>query len=337
MSMVRKMIERREKETLSNYAALSANARRKIEEEQCHFRTAIQRDRDRIIHSKSFRRLKHKTQVFVAPTGDHFRTRLTHTLEVAQISRTIGRALRLNEDLVEAIALGHDVGHAPFGHAGENGLRKAVGHYNHNEQSLRVLDVLEKGGQGLNLTHYVRDGVLKHTGRELPMALEGQIVKIGDRIAYLCHDLDDSIRAGLLEINQLPAEVLEVLGKSTKNMITSMVADMITASFGKPLITMSEEVGQVMDTFREFMFERIYNSTKLEEERREAEDIIIRLFEYYYKKPDKLPEDFHQRIDLWGLKQVVIDYVAGLTDQYAIQIFINIFGRGSAPKRIGMF
>jgi dGTPase len=337
VSMVRKMIERREKETLSNYAALSANARRKAEEEQCHFRTAIQRDRDRIIHSKSFRRLKHKTQVFVAPAGDHYRTRITHTLEVAQISRTIGRALRLNEDLVEAIALGHDVGHAPFGHAGENGLRKVVGHFNHNEQSLRVLDVLEKGGRGLNLTHYVRDGILKHTGKELPISLEGQIVKIGDRIAYLCHDLDDSIRAGLLEINQLPPVVLEVLGKTPKDMITSMVSDMITTSFGKHLINMSEEVGEAMDNFREFMFERIYNSPQLEEERREAEEIIIRLFQYYYKKPEKLPEDFRQKINSWGQKQVVIDYVAGLTDQYAIKLFMDIFGRRMAPKKIGMF
>lgn len=335
--MVRKMIERKEKETLSNFAALSANAKRKSEEEQCPFRTAIQRDRDRIIHSKAFRRLKHKTQVFVAPAGDHYRTRITHTLEVAQISRTIGRALRLNEDLVEAIALGHDVGHSPFGHAGENALRKVVGHYNHNEQSLRVVDLLEQGGKGLNLTNYVRNGILNHTGKVLPSTLEGQIVKIGDRIAYLCHDLDDSLRAGLLKISELPPEVLQILGKRPKDMITIMVSDMITASFGKSAITMSDQVSKAMEAFRDFMFLRIYNSVKLEEERQEAEEIIFKLFDYYCKKPDQLPDDFKQRVESWGLEQVVVDYVAGLTDQYAINLLIDIYGSGAAPKKIGMF
>ncbi|MDW7675857.1 MAG: deoxyguanosinetriphosphate triphosphohydrolase [Bacillota bacterium] len=331
--MVRKMIEKREKEMLSNYAALSVNARRAAEEEACPFRTAIQRDRDRIIHSKAFRRLKHKTQVFVAPTGDHYRTRLTHTLEVSQISRTISRALRLNEDLVEAIALGHDVGHAPFGHAGENAFRKIIGHYNHNEQSLRVVEVLEQEGKGLNLTNYVKDGILKHTGKETPMTLEGQIVKIGDRIAYLCHDLDDSLRAGLLKVDELPRPISKVLGNIPRKMIEVMVSDMITTSIGKSAIKMSDEVSEAMTTFRNFMFERVYESKELEEERREAEDIIIKLYLYFIKKPEALPQEFAKRIEAWGHEQIAIDYVAGLTDQFAIKLFADLYGVEAAPKK----
>lgn len=335
---IREMIEKREVEMLRAGAALSINAKRMSEENHCPFRTAIQRDRDRIIHSKAFRRLKHKTQVFVAPTGDHFRTRLTHTLELSQISRTIARALSLNEDLVEAIALGHDVGHTPFGHAGENALRKIIGHYNHNEQSLRVLDLLEQNGAGLNLTHYVRDGVLKHTGKELPVTLEGQVVKISDRIAYLCHDLDDSLRAGLLQIEELPSEVVDVLGAKPRDMITIMVVDIINTYLkNNQQIKMSKKVADAVHVFRNFMFERIYNSTILEEERQEAEEIIIKLYEAYLKTPDKLPEEFLNRVDKWGLSQVVVDYIAGLTDHYAIRLYIDIFGVDGAPKKIGMF
>ncbi len=337
MSVVRKMIERKEKEYLSNYAVLSCNAKRSREEEPCPYRTAIQRDRDRIIHSKAFRRLKHKTQVFVAPTGDHYRTRLTHALEVGQISRTIARALRLNEDLVEAIALGHDVGHTPFGHAGELALRRNIGHYNHNEQSLRVLDILENEGKGLNLTNFVRDGVLNHTGPNLPITLEGQIVKTGDRIAYLCHDLDDSLRAGLIHKQDLPKLVVEVLGERPKDMITVMVADMINSSVGKGVIVMSEKVREAMDSFRSFMFQRIYNSSALEEERREAEEIIIGLYEHFLSSPDLLPQEFYRRIEGNSLSQVVVDYVAGLTDQYAISLYIKFFGDAAKPKKIGAF
>lgn len=337
MATVRKMLEKREKEFLSVYSALSIKAKRNQPEESCPYRTDIQRDRDRIIHSKAFRRLKHKTQVFVAPTGDHHRTRLTHTLEVAQISRTIGRALRLNEDLIEAIALAHDVGHTPFGHAGEYALRNLVGHYNHNEQSLRVVEYIENNGEGLNLTNFVKNGILGHTGIHTPYTLEGQIVRIGDRIAYLCHDFDDSQRAGLLNKNQLPVKVKGVLGTEPRKMITVMVSDMINTSIGKSVITLSSEVRSAMDLFRAFMFEKIYLSKTLEEERSQAEELIFRLFDYYFKNSKELPLEYQQRIDTWGLQQTVIDYVAGLTDQYAIHLAGKIFGKRAIPDKIGLF
>ena len=232
-SNIRQRTEAEEHERLSEYAAKSDQAVREHEEKECDIRTKFQRDRDRILHSKPFRRLKHKTQVYIAPRGDHYRTRMTHSLEVAQICRTIGRALRLNEDLIEAIAIGHDVGHTPFGHVGEEALARLIGHFEHNEQSIRVFKVLTGQGQGLNLTCEVLDGILHHTGEGTPSSLEGQIVRIGDRIAYLCHDFDDALMAGILHREELPAEVKDVLGNNSSEMITTMVADMIVSSEGQ--------------------------------------------------------------------------------------------------------
>lgn len=321
---VRERIEEQEFKILSKYAAKSREAVRDREEPFCDFRTAFQRDRDRIIHSKAFRRLKHKTQVYISP-GDHYRMRMTHSLEVAQISRTIARGLRLNEDLTEAIAVGHDVGHTPFGHAGEYALRELIGHYNHNEQSLRVVEHLERGGQGLNLTAEVRDGILNHTGDNKPFTLEGNIVRSGDRIAYLCHDYDDGIRAGMLQPADLPASVSKILGSDPSTMITVMVSDIITESDEKNEIIMSRKVKAAMDDFREFMFKKIYHSAELEPDRKKAKYVIRKLFEYYISNPSSLPQEFLEREERWGLQTVVIDYIAGLTDLYAIKQFEKLF------------
>lgn len=277
-----------------------------------------------MIHSKAFRRLKHKTQVYISP-GDHYRMRMTHSLEVAQISRTIARGLRLNEDLTEAIALGHDVGHTPFGHAGEYALRDLIGRYHHNEQSLRVVEHLERNGQGLNLTAEVRDGILNHTGENKPFTLEGNIVCYGDRIAYLCHDYDDGIRAGMLKPVDLPAKVSKVLGSNPSSMITVMVSDIITESDGKNEIIMSGRVKDAMNEFRSFMFSRIYRSDALEPDRKKAMYVISKLFESYMSAPGNLPQEFLEREERWGLQTIVVDYIAGLTDLYAIKQFEKLF------------
>jgi len=321
---IRERIEAQEFKILSQYAAKSKDAVRDREEAFCDFRTAFQRDRDRIIHSKSFRRLKHKTQVYISP-GDHYRTRMTHSLEVAQISRTIARGLMLNEDLTEGIAVGHDVGHTPFGHVGEYALRELIGHYNHNEQSLRVVEHLERGGQGLNLTAEVRDGILNHTGPNKPFTLEGKVVRSSDRIAYLCHDYDDGIRAGMLKPSHLPSNVSKVLGTNPSNMITVMVSDIITESEGQNDIMMSGPVKAAMDEFREFMFKRIYHSAELEPDRKKAKHVVSKLFKYYIENPGAMPPEFLEREDRWGLQTIVIDYIAGLTDLYAIKQFENLF------------
>ncbi len=321
---VRERIEEQEFRILSKFAAKSQDAIRDREEEMCDFRTAFQRDRDRIIHSKSFRRLKHKTQVYISP-GDHYRMRMTHSLEVAQISRTIARGLMLNEDLTEAIAVGHDVGHTPFGHAGEYALRDLIGHYNHNEQSLRVVEYLERNGQGLNLTAEVKDGILNHTGDNAPFTLEGKIVRSGDRIAYLCHDYDDGIRAGMLKPEYLPASVSKVLGTNPSHMITVMVSDIITASEGRNEIIISPRVKVAMSEFREFMFKKIYHSDELEPDRKKAKYIVSKLFDYYINNPGSLPQEFLEREEQWGLQTIVVDYIAGLTDLYAIKQFEKLF------------
>ncbi len=321
---IRERTEELEYQILSPLAAKSREARRKEPMEECPFRTKFQRDRDRILHSKSFRRLKHKTQVYIT-AGDHYRTRMTHSLEVSQISRTIARALRLNEDLVEAIGLGHDVGHTPFGHSGEAALAELTGHYKHNEQSLRVVEYLEKGGKGLNLTFEVKDGIVNHTGPHKPKTLEGQIVKTADRIAYLCHDYDDSMRAGLLRAEDLPAIVRDNLGTDTSHMITSMVSDMIESSMGQEEIRMSPAITEVMQAFREFMFTRIYHSEQLAHERRQAVFVLRELFHYFKEHFDELPEEFAQREARWGRAQIVTDYVSGLTDSYAVELFTDIF------------
>ena len=323
---IREEIERMECETLSPYATLSIHSKgRDVYEEPCDIRPVFQRDRDRILHSKSFRRLMHKTQVFLQPEGDHYRTRMTHSLEVAQISRTIARGLRLNEDLVEAIAIGHDVGHTPFGHAGESVMAELAGHFAHNEQSLRVVEFLEKGGKGLNLTYEVKDGIVNHTGPHLPKTLEGRIVRTADRIAYLTHDYDDSLRAGLLREGDLPAAVYERFGRDTSSMITSMVSDMIESSADLTDIRQSDEVRETMDLFRSFMFEHIYLSDALAHERRQAGFMLRQLYAHFLAHPEELPQEFCEREARWGRQQIVTDYVAGLTDSYAVQLFSEIF------------
>ncbi len=321
---IRERSEMEEEERLSRYAAKSRNARRERLEEECPIRTKFQRDRDRILHSKPFRRLKHKTQVYIAPSGDHYRTRMTHSLEVSQICRTIARGLQLNEDLIEAISLGHDVGHTPFGHVGEEALRHIITHFEHNEQSIRILKVLAREGQGLNLTEPVLDGILHHTGDVIPMTLEGQIVKIGDRIAYLCHDYDDALRAGLLIRSDLSGNIKLTLGEKPSDMITTMVVDMIEASVGQNGIYQSPKVQGAMQELRQFMFDRVYNSSTLREERRKGEYIIQALFEYYIRDTTKLPESFLK----WAggdETQAVVDYISGLTDNYAIDLFGRLF------------
>lgn len=322
--LVRERTEELEFKILSPYAAKSRDAKRDKPEFPCDFRTAFQRDRDRIIHSKAFRRLKHKTQVYISP-GDHYRMRMTHSLEVAQISRTIARGLRLNEDLTEAIALGHDVGHTPFGHAGEYALQEIIGCFYHNEQSLRIVEHLERNGQGLNLTAEVRDGILNHTGKNIPYTLEGKIVRLGDRIAYLCHDYDDSIRAGMLRSADLPQQVTGTLGTNPSAMITAMVSDIICSSDGYNDISMSAAVLEAMEEFREFMFKKIYRSSELEADREKAKYVICKLYKYFIAAPQELPDEFRARADNGGLQTMVVDYIAGLTDLYAIALFKKIF------------
>lgn len=321
---IRERTEEEEYQRLSPQAAKSAEARRVRPEEECSIRTKFQRDRDRILHSKPFRRLKHKTQVYIAPTGDHYRTRMTHSLEVAQICRTIGRGLRLNEDLIEAIALGHDVGHTPFGHVGEEALAAIIGHFEHNEQSVRILTLLTGNGQGLNLTDAVLDGILHHTGPGIPKTLEGQVVKIGDRIAYLCHDFDDALRAGILEQKDLPAEVKRVIGQTTSEMITTMVGDMIDESDGQNKISISCQVSDAMNVFRAFMFEKVYLCSELKDERNKGRLILEILFDYFRHHPDLLPGEYL----VWAkgdTERAITDYIAGLTDNYAISTFKHFF------------
>ncbi len=328
---MREQLEEQEYNRLSEFACKSAESKgRCIHEECCTLRTEFQRDRDRIIHSKSFRRLMHKTQVFLAPEGDHFRTRLTHTLEVSQISRTIARALALNEDLTEAIAMGHDLGHTPFGHSGEKYLdRIHPNGFKHNEQSLRVVDYLEKGSskRGMNLTDEVRDGILNHTGKIDPYTLEGQIVKISDRIAYINHDIDDAIRAGIIKENHLPSDCIRALGHTNRERINNLVIDVVTNSTGKPEIIMSEEFLHFMNKLRSFMFERVYCSSvvKKDEEMDKIFNIIETLYDYYRKNIDKIPEEYQKMIGEWGVDEIVKDQIAGMTDRYAINIFTEIF------------
>lgn len=304
----------------------SATLGRVVKEEECVVRTAYQRDRDRIIHSKSFRRLKYKTQVFTIPEGDHYRTRLTHTLEVAQIARTVARALRLNEDLTEAIALGHDLGHTPFGHAGEEALNKLMElGFKHNEQSLRVVDVLE-GGKGLNLTWEVRDGILNHTGPVRPASLEGQIVKIVDRIAYINHDIDDAIRGGVLTSAQLPRESIEILGDKHRKRINNMVIDLIQTNYDEPnMIRMSPAVQAATDRLREFLFKHIYLGADAKREEARAHHIIQHLFYNFKESPEILPGEYLKRAKTDGIQRAVCDYIAGMTDRFAIKTYQKNF------------
>ncbi|WP_018086633.1 deoxyguanosinetriphosphate triphosphohydrolase [Desulfurispora thermophila] len=322
----REMTEEREEKLLSSRACLSRKSRgRIVPEEACPVRTCFQRDRDRIIHAKSFRRLKHKTQVFIIPEGDHIRTRLTHTLEVAQISRTVARALSLNEDLTEAIALGHDLGHTPFGHAGEDVLNRIhPGGFKHNEQSLRVVDLLE-GRQGLNLTWEVRDGILNHTGPNLPATLEGQIVRICDRIAYINHDIDDALRAGILTPEQLPRDCLAVLGQTHRERINNMIMDLIIHNQDSEQIALSPAFQKAADKLRDFMFARVYIGSEAKREEHKAMHVVEFLYKYFASRFDLLPDEYRHRIDIMGVDRVVCDYIAGMTDRYAISMFSDLF------------
>ncbi|MFW6381992.1 MAG: deoxyguanosinetriphosphate triphosphohydrolase [Bacillota bacterium] len=319
----REDLEKIEVEKLSERAQLSSESKgRKIKENLCEYRMIFQQDRDRIIHSKAFRRLKHKTQVFISPMGDHFRTRLTHTLEVSQISRTIARALGLNEDLTEAIALAHDLGHTPFGHAGEEVLnRLSKKGFQHNQQSLRVVDNLESrnGGQtGLNLSYEVRDGILNHTGEKLPETLEGQIVKIADRIAYINHDLDDAMRADIISLKDIPDRCLNVLGKRQSDRIDVMVKDIIVTSSNSEIIEMSNKIDEVTNRLRNFLFNNVYIGSKAKIEEEKAQKLLERLYYYYFENPKSMPAEFYDRIFEEDKEQAVIDYIAGMTDRYAI-------------------
>ena len=322
----RERTEQFELDYLSDYAVKSIYSKGRLDyEEKCHVRTYFQRDRDRIIHAKAFRRLKHKTQVFIFPGKDHYRTRLTHTLEVSQIARTVARALRLNEDLVEAIALGHDLGHTPFGHTGEEILNKIhPGGFKHNEQSLRVVNKLEQG-QGLNLTWEVRDGILHHTGIEEPGTLEGQVVKIADRIAYINHDIDDAIRAEIITQQDLPKNAIEILGNSHSERIDSMVKDLIQNSYNKKTISMSKEVIQSMEDLLHFMFNNVYIGSVAKAQSEKAQHILEKLYFYFCSNPDKLPKDFLYSSSEDTLERRVCDYIAGMTDRYAINVYTDLF------------
>lgn len=327
---IREQAENFEKTYLSPYATLSMNTKgRLVEEEKCSIRTDFQRDRDRIIHSKAFRRLKHKTQVFIAPEGDHYRTRLTHTLEVSQISRTLARALRLNEDLVEAISLGHDLGHTPFGHTGENILDELYPYgFRHNEQSLKVVDYIEHSDKrrGLNLTYEVRDGILNHTGYGKAKSLEGKIVSIADRIAYINHDIDDAIRANIIKADELPKDCVRVLGNSHGERINTMIYDVIKNSIDRDTISMSEEIGFYTDKLRNFMFERVYLNKKVKGEEDKAKNIIREIYYYYMENFQKLPYE-HRRIYSKEVakEEVICDYIAGMTDRFVINLFNELF------------
>ncbi len=327
---IRERIELLERQTLSERATFASNSRgREIEEKPCDIRTIFQRDRDRIIHSKAFRRLKHKTQVFLSPEGDHYRTRLTHTLEVSQISRTIARALRLNEDLTEAIALGHDLGHTPFGHCGEAKLSEIhPGGFEHNRQSLRVVDFLEKrktGMNGLNLSEEVRDGILNHRGSDCPLTLEGQIVKASDRIAYINHDIDDAVRAGVLKLEELPQKHLDVLGRSHSERINFLIRDMIDYSFSNDHIGFSRHVDYAFLELRKYMFDHVYLNLEAKKEEAKAMAVIASLYSYFSDFPEHMPQDHYERyLNSEGI-DAVKDYVAGMTDRYAVQKYKTLF------------
>ena len=321
---IREEMELREHKILSPYASFSdESAGRQQEEVPCDIRPVFQRDRDRILHSRAFRRLKNKTQVFLTPKGDHYRTRMSHTLEVSQNARTIAKALRLNEDLAEAVALGHDLGHTPFGHAGEFVLnRLCEGGFKHNEQSVRIVEKLEKHGKGLNLTWEVRDGIRNHQMSSMPATLEGKIVRLSDKIAYISHDVDDAIRAKILCEEDIPAQYRKILGTNVRMRLNTLIHNIITNSMGKDDILMSQEVEQAMQGLRQYMFKNLYHNPKAKREEKKAEELLERLFEYYLKRPEKMPEQFTDMIRKGErADRTVCDYIAGMTDQYAIAKF----------------
>ena len=326
---VREELERLEHRRLNPLAAFSDQSTgrpRPEPEREEDVRTCYQRDTDRIVHSKAFRRLMHKTQVFLRPEGDHYRTRMTHTLEVTRIAKTITRALGLNEDLAEAIAMGHDLGHTPFGHAGEAALTECWGHpFRHNEQSLRVVDILEKDGQGLNLCNEVREGIVGHTGPKIPKTLEGQIIRRADQIAYVNHDIDDAIRAGILTPEDIPRDLAALLGDNQRDRINTLVCDMICVSREAGAIRMTPKIEQGLADLRAFMFEHVYRNPVAKGEESKAKDLLKMLFDYYVAHPEALPEDFQPQLSFDGLGRTVCDYIAGMTDNYAIGKFTELF------------
>jgi dGTPase len=328
----REIQEEREYELLSDMGTKSAETRgRAIPEEPCRIRTEFQRDRDRIINTKAIRRLMHKTQVFLSPEGDHFSTRLTHTLDVAQIARTIARGLGLNEDLTEAIALGHDLGHTPFGHNGEQFLdERYPDGFRHNEQSLRVVDVLEtgkNGRRGLNLTAEVRDGIVNHSGPGIPFTMEGRVVRISDRIAYINHDIDDAVMAGVISEDDLPKDCVKCLGGSLSSRIDTLVRDLIVSSEKAGDIVQSEECGFYMNKLRDFMFEHVYSSEIVKQvaEMFKVRHLIFSLYNFYLEHPYEMPEEHIAMLYIYGTDEVVKDYIAGMTDRYAIKMYNHLF------------
>lgn len=325
---IREQLELREREYLSPFASLSENSRgRDVPEPECDIRPVYQRDRDRILHCKAFRRLKHKTQVFLSPKGDHYRTRLTHVLEVSQNARTIAKALRLNEELVEAIALGHDLGHTPFGHAGERMLNELCeGGFRHNEQSVRIVEKLEKDGKGLNLTWEVRDGILNHQTSGNPSTLEGKVVRLSDKIAYINHDIDDAIRAHVLREEDIPLEYREILGFSTRERLNTLIHDIIKNSQHQNKIVMSPAVSDAMHDLRQFMFGSVYTNPVAKGEETKAKELLQRLFEYYMQHIDLIGETNLHMLEAGEAKdRVVCDYIAGMTDQYAVAKYNEYF------------
>lgn len=325
---IRESMELWEKEYLSPYASLSMNSKGRVKEEQeCDIRPVFQRDRDRIIHCKAFRRLKDKTQVFLSPEGDHYRTRLTHTLEVSQNARTIAKALKLNEELVEAIALGHDLGHTPFGHAGERALNRVCSRgFDHSQQSVRTVERLEKDGQGLNLTYEVRDGILNHQTSGRPHTLEGKIVRLSDKIAYIHHDMDDAVRANILTELDVPSDIRAVLGSTPGQRLDCFIHDIVTNSMDKNDIIMSNRVEEAMQKLRGFMFERVYTNPLAKNQEKKAEVLMETLFEHFMKNQDEMPEEFLQLIAEGDPKeQVVCDYVGAMSDRYAVATYERLF------------
>ena len=326
---VREELERLEHRRLNPLAAFSDRSTgrpRPEPEREEDVRTCYQRDTDRIVHSKAFRRLMHKTQVFLNPEGDHYRTRMTHTLEVTRIAKTVTRALGLNEDLAEAIAMGHDLGHTPFGHAGETALTECWGRpFRHNEQSLRVVDILEKDGQGLNLCNEVREGIVGHTGSVIPKTLEGQIVRRADQIAYVNHDIDDAIRAGILTAEDIPRDIAAILGENQRDRINTLVCDMIFTSREAGSICMTQEIQKALADLRSFMFARVYHNPVAKGEESKAKDMLQMLVRFYVDHPEQLPADFQPQLSFDGLGRTVCDYIAGMTDNYAIEKFNEIF------------
>lgn len=326
---IREKAEQREEEFFSEFASLSRNSKgRNIPEMPCDIRPVYQRDRDRILHSKSFRRLKHKTQVFIKPQGDHYRTRLTHTLEVSQTARTIAKALRLNDDLAEAIALGHDLGHTPFGHSGESALNEVCPFgFAHYEQSVRIVELLEKKGRGLNLTWEVRDGIRNHRTSGNPSTLEGKVVRLSDKISYINHDIDDAERAGILKEEDIPLEFREILGFSIRERLNTLIHDIVKSSEGKADIMMSPEIEEAMKNLRLFMFHNVYTNPKAKGEEKRAKSMLQQLYHYYSRHLERLPQEYLNLMENFGQEEerIVCDYIAGMTDEYAVKVFSDIY------------